>query len=83
MTAVESKLGIYSTKIKHNRPKYIVHILLSGIGYFVTIHITYKLHFTCAVELVLKIILSSYMYSCLNKNNGNRIHQSILLFDYV
>ena len=58
MTAVVSKLGIDSTKIKHNRPNYIVHTLLSGFGYFVTI-----LHVCLSFELVLKIILSSYMHT--------------------
>ena len=32
VTAVECKLEIDSTKIKHN--KYIAHTLVSGIGYF-------------------------------------------------
>ena len=52
MTAVENKLGIYCTKIKHNRPKYIVHTLLSGIGYVVTIHITDLLKFKLTTRTI-------------------------------
>ena len=45
----------------------IVHTLVSGIGYFVTSdYKNYILH-DYAVELVLKIILSSYMYTCVNE----------------